>query len=145
MRADIKDLMENNLVCVLATVSGDSPHCSLMSYATDADCREIYMVSHKNTKKYQNLTNNPAVSLLIDSRETSLLQDKKRPLALTVTGIFQKDVPEGKKQAIRELLRERHPELYMLLDDRDAEIVVVKIKALQLLDGICNAYFESVP
>ncbi len=145
MRADIKELIENNLVCVLATVSGASPHCSLMSYAADADCQEIYMVSQKNTKKYQNLTKNPAVSLLIDSRETSHLRGKKRSLALTVTGIFQKDTPEEKKQVIRELLREKHPDLRALLDDPDAEIVVVKIKALQLLDGISNAYFEAVP
>ena len=145
MRADIKELIENNLVCVLATVSGASPHCSLMSYVADTDCQEIYMVSHKNTKKYQNLTNNPAVSLLIDSREISLSPGKKRSLALTVTGIFQQDAPAEKKRAVRELLRGKHPDLGALLDDSGAEIIVLKINALQLLDGISNAYFENVP
>ena len=70
MRKDIQELLQANRTCVLATVSEGEPHCSLMSYATDDDCREIYMATHRDTKKYKNLTANPSVSLLIDTRES---------------------------------------------------------------------------
>ena len=51
----MKDIVRRNDLCVLATVSGGKPHCSLMSYLSDEKGLEIYMVSHKQTKKYANL------------------------------------------------------------------------------------------
>jgi nitroimidazol reductase NimA-like FMN-containing flavoprotein (pyridoxamine 5'-phosphate oxidase superfamily) len=61
VREDIRELMKAGRACVLATVSGKEPHCSLMSYATDDDCREIYMATRRDTKKYRNLAANPSV------------------------------------------------------------------------------------
>jgi len=69
MLEEMKALAKQKDICVLATVSDGNPHCSLMAYATDDDCREIYMITQKGTKKYKNLIKNPSVSLLIDTRE----------------------------------------------------------------------------
>lgn len=41
MCQDIRDLIQANKACVLATVSEGEPHCSLMSHATDEHGREI--------------------------------------------------------------------------------------------------------
>ncbi len=46
----------------------NEPHCSLMSYAVNEDCREIYMMTFRSTRKYENLLSNPVVSLLVDNR-----------------------------------------------------------------------------
>jgi nitroimidazol reductase NimA-like FMN-containing flavoprotein (pyridoxamine 5'-phosphate oxidase superfamily) len=139
MRDDIKYLILDNHVCVMATVSPSGPHCSLMSYVTGEDCREIYVATHKETKKYHNLLANPAVSLLIDSRAR---EGKIR--ALTITGTFQDSVEPQKKEDIRNALLKRHPDLHDFLTDPAVDIVVVKIKSLQLLDGITDAYFEEI-
>ena len=64
----MKRLVRNKDVCVLATVTKNVPHCSLMSYVADRDCREIYMMTKRGTKKYRNLSANRTVSLLIDTR-----------------------------------------------------------------------------
>ena len=50
MLAEMKALAREKNICVLATVGGRKPHCSLMAYVTDENCTEIYMVTHKNTK-----------------------------------------------------------------------------------------------
>jgi len=47
----MKALVREKDVCVMATVSGGKPHCSLMAYVTDDDCSEIYMVTHKHTSE----------------------------------------------------------------------------------------------
>jgi nitroimidazol reductase NimA-like FMN-containing flavoprotein (pyridoxamine 5'-phosphate oxidase superfamily) len=141
MRQDIEDLIRANDICVLATVSGRDPHCSLMSYVTDPDCREIYMVTQRSTKKYRNLKENPSVSLLIDSRTED---GKGRTKALTVTGSVQGAGDEDRAAAIRERLLARHPHLQAFIADRDAEILVVKIRSLQLLDGVTDAHYETV-
>jgi general stress protein 26 len=69
MLEKMRAIVRGNDLCVLATVSEGRPHCSLMSYISDEEGREIYMISHKQTKKYLNLMENPAISLLIDTRE----------------------------------------------------------------------------
>lgn len=141
MREDIKKLITAGSVCVLATVSDGHPHCSLMSYAPADDCREIYMVTKKGTKKYANLRQNPSVSLLIDSRTD---KGKGQTKALTVTGIFQDCVSAEQQRQIRQRLLTRHPDLKAFFDDDDAEIIMVKVTTLQLLDGLKDAHFEEI-
>ena len=141
MRKNIKNLIQENRVCVIATVSGGQPHCSLMSYVADEDCSEIYMATHKDTKKYRNMAANPSVSLLIDSREAG---GESQTKALTITGTFQGVIDEHRKTVIQDALIQRHPDLKEFFVDPASEIIVIRVKALQLLDGIKDAYYETV-
>jgi len=144
MHHKIKDLLKGKDTCVLATVSGSAPHCSLMAYVTDDECREIYMVSHKQTKKFQNLMKNPAISLLIDTREEDAGSRRSNAKALTVNGMFQKIEEGTKKDFVRARLLERHPHFKEFAHHSDAEIFSVKVESFLLLEGPVNAYFERV-
>ena len=95
MLAEMKALAIEKNICVLATVGGRKPHCSLMAYVTDENCTEIYMVTHKNTNKYKNLMENPSVSLLIDTREIS-----PRTKALSIVSTFLFSIFAVKKRSI---------------------------------------------
>ncbi len=88
MLEKMKHFVRKKNICVLATVSDHKPYCSLMAYITDATCEEIYMVTHKNTTKFNNLQNNPLVSLLIDSRETQ----PRFNIVLVVSDALRQDV-----------------------------------------------------
>ena len=144
MLEKMKEIVRENDLCVLATVSGGKPHCSLMSYVSDEESNEIYMVSYKQTKKYTNLLKNPIVSLLIDTRKGK--KGKKRALikALTVSGEFQTITDSGRKDLIRAHFLKRHPHVVDFLNDSGAEIFSIKIKSFQLLDGVKNAFFETI-
>lgn len=144
MRKDIQDLIQANNICVLATVWEGEPHCSLMSYAADAECREIYMVTHRETKKYRNLAANPSVSLLIDSRQEAGGGSAVRTKALTISGKVQQKVHPEKMEAVQKRLFEKHAALKAIFNDPGTEIIVVRINAVQLLDGITDAYFEKI-
>ncbi|KUG22135.1 pyridoxamine 5'-phosphate oxidase-related [hydrocarbon metagenome] len=141
MRSDIQKMISENKVCVMATVADGAPHCSLMSYATDYDCCEIYVATLKDTKKYRNLTANPSVSLLIDTRDAD---PKGKTRALTVTGIVQTINNDKKIAEIRKALLKRHPDLNDFFNNPDAQIVVIKATALQLLDNVTDSYFEHL-
>jgi nitroimidazol reductase NimA-like FMN-containing flavoprotein (pyridoxamine 5'-phosphate oxidase superfamily) len=144
MLEKMKALAKEQDICVLATVSGGNPHCSLMAYTTDDDCREIYMVTHKETKKYRNLIENPSVSLLIDTREEHAGSRRPQAKALTVTGLFQRIDEESKKALARDRLLERHPHLAGFLDQTDAELLCIKVTSFLLLNGLTEAHFEAV-
>jgi len=144
MRKDIQELIQANKMCVMATVSEGQPHCSLMTYVTDDNCREIYMATRRETKKYRNLIANPSVSLLVDSRQDTRVGPSAQTRALTISGTFQRNIDEKKVASVRTRLLEKHSELKKIFNNPDTEIIVVKIQAVQLLDGIADAYFEKV-
>jgi len=144
MLEKMKDIVKGNDLCVLATVSEGKPHCSLMSYISDEKGQEIYLISHKQTKKYVNLLKNPKVSLLIDTREEKKGQRRIDIKALTVSGEFQTIKDFGKKEFIRTKFLKRHPHLADFLNDPGAEIFSIRIKSFQLLDGVKDAFFEAI-
>jgi len=141
MRDDIQKMIAENKVCVMATVADGVPHCSLMSYATADDGREIYMATLKDTRKYRNLMVNPTVSLLIDTRDAS---QRGKTRALTVSGIFQAVDNDKKFKAIRDTLIKTHPDLKDFFSHPDARMIVIRATALQLLDNVTDSYFEEV-
>lgn len=141
MLAQMKSLAREKNMCVLATDAGGKPYCSLMAYVTDEACREIYMVTHKQTKKYQNLVKNPAVSLLIDSRENA---PRRRVSALTVEGSFHHIKEKAKNARVKEMLLKAHPHLSDFLSHEDAVILCIKIGSFLLLNGIDEAHYQQV-
>ena len=141
MLEQIRKLAREKSICVLATIAGAKPYCSLMAYAADDACKEIYMVTHRKTQKYQNLLKNPEVSLLIDTREET---PRTRAQALTVEGRFQKIKDEAKKRAVRQKLLKTHPHLKAFIDHQDAELICIKINAFLLLNGLTDAHYEKL-
>ena len=141
MLAEMKALAREKNTCVLATVGGQSPHCSLMAYVTDENCTEMYMVTHKNTNKYKNLIENPSVSLLIDTREIS---PRTKAKALTVAGVCTVIEKEEKRKKVHTRLLEVHPQLAEFINHAEAEILCVRIQSFLLLDGLQEAHYQSV-
>jgi nitroimidazol reductase NimA-like FMN-containing flavoprotein (pyridoxamine 5'-phosphate oxidase superfamily) len=141
MLAEMKALAREKNICVLATVGGQKPHCSLMAYATDENCTEIYMVTHKNTNKYKNLMENPSVSLLIDTREIS---PRTKAKALTVEGVCTAIKREEKRKKVHARILEVHPNLSEFINHPETEILCVRIQSFLLLDGLQEAHYQSV-
>ena len=141
MLEQIKTLAREKNMCVLATIAGAKPYCSLMAYAADDACKEIYMVTHRKTQKYQNLLENPAVSLLIDTREKT---PRTSAQALTVEGEFERIEDESKKVKVRQILLENHPHLKAFIDHQDAELICIKINAFLLLNGLTDVHYEQL-
>lgn len=143
MLEKMKALAREKDICVLATVSGGKPYCSLMAYVTDEDCREIFMVTLKSTTKYANLTQNPSVSLLIDTREEDFGPNRPKAKALTISGTFQ-PLEEARKNSVRSRLLAKHPHLGEFAEHPDAEVFSIKVDSFLLLEGVKDAYFEMV-
>jgi nitroimidazol reductase NimA-like FMN-containing flavoprotein (pyridoxamine 5'-phosphate oxidase superfamily) len=141
MLETMKDLMTSKDTCVMATVCGNEPHCSLMSYAISEDCKEIYLMTSRKTRKYNNLLANPAVSLLFDTRDADSQADRSQTKALTAAGHIEWINDDATRLRIKEMLLARHPHLQIFADDPDTEFFVVKVKSLQLLEGVSEASF----
>lgn len=135
----MKGLIREKDICVLATVSENAvPHCSLMAYVSDDACREIYMATRKSTMKYKNLLNNPAVSLLIDSRDVT---PRENAQALTISGIFEPIDDAAKRDRVEAGLLKRHPHLNDFIGNPDTALIGIRVKSLLLLCGLTESHF----
>ena len=142
MLEEMKALAREKNSCVLATIVDSKPYCSLMAYVTNTACTEIYMVTHRQTQKFQNLVANPAVSLLIDTRDSTPRSAAK---AMTVEGIFKKITDPAKEQKVRRKLLSAHSHLGEFMSHAEAEVFQIKIKSFLLLNGLTEASFEVLP
>lgn len=141
----MKRLIREQDSCVLATVGPDNrPHCSLMSYVADNDCRTMYMLTSEATRKYRNLTANPQVSLLLDNRGFAPASSAEATLALTISGRCR-PLSEGPEKAERtRLLLAHHPHLAPVAAQPDVQLVAVSVEELQLLRGAIQAYHAKM-
>ncbi|MFO7859785.1 MAG: pyridoxamine 5'-phosphate oxidase family protein [Desulfosalsimonas sp.] len=138
MREDIQSLLRAGRHCVMATAADNKPYCSLMAYVVNDDYTRIFMGTRRNTRKYQNLAENPLVSLLMDSR------DQHQPQALTIEGVIEEIDQKPEKDQIREALVSRHPELKSLLDSPDAAIISVRVKSVVFLNGLTDVFRQQI-
>ncbi len=81
----LRALLEGQRLAVVATQMEQGPYASLVAFAASDDLRTLTFVTSRATTKYRNLTENPAVSALIDSR-THSVEDFSTGSAVTAVG-----------------------------------------------------------
>lgn len=138
---EIEKILLNGSTCVLATMGRGAPHTSLMAYAVAPDCRTLYLVSPRQTRKYRNMLENPIVSILIDTRCDDPLESVR---ALTVGGTTAVATDGRARKTARELFVDKHPNMIEFIDDPDSVFVAVSIHSFQLLSGVRKAVFVKL-
>lgn len=132
----IEHLIQNNVLCVLATTGAEGPHASLMAYDHATDCRTLFMFTPKPTRKYGNLICSPDVSILIDTRSEEPRQNVR---ALTVNGTAREMVAAAEISAVRLRFIERHPHLATVVNGEDIAWFRISVHSFQFLSGIREA------
>ena len=140
----IRMLIRKQGSCVLGTTSKNQPHCSLMAYAANDSCDEIYLMTLNEGRKYQNLCENPAVSLLIDTRQGSLRFDPAEAMALTISGRFERVKKDPERERIRKMLSFEHPGLKGFFENPKGEPVKIIIESYLFLEGPIKSHYGDV-
>ncbi len=133
----IKELIRQNDLCVLATIGPQGPHTSLMAYTSSSDATRMFLVTPKNTLKYENMVRDPRVSLMIDSRNRGARQEIR---ALTVSGHAERVSDTKTIKDLHDAFAVRHPHLKRLLEEPDVAWISVQVDSFQLLDGVHDAH-----
>jgi len=123
----IDDMVTNEDVCVLATLEGNTPHTSLMTYFADHAAMKFYFLTRSTSRKYKNIKKNPHVSLLIDRRSDDL--------ALSIAGHH---LPVRKKQTVEAIIRLyllKHPEMEAFANHPDTELIRIQGTSAELAEG----------
>lgn len=85
IRAELKDLLASQPLAVLATQDRGQPYTSLVAFAVGEDWTRLFFATTRTSRKYANLSHNPAVALLVDNR-SNRVADFRDAVAVTAVG-----------------------------------------------------------
>lgn len=104
----LQNFLHSQRVLVMATTSGNSPYCNLMSFACTKE-GSIIIITPRDTSKYENLMQNNHVSLLITD---SCIDNPsiENTAAVTINGTA-KEIEAGKREELEDTFIAKHPEL----------------------------------
>ena len=140
----MRDLLDRESLAVLATCADNIPHCSLMAYIVEHQehgAVALYLVTHRETKKFTNLQANSRVSLLIDARLRDGLAKREELHALTLEGVAETVDDISARSAILARFCQRHPHLRGFANSDAAVVIVVRVVTFQLQEGATKATY----
>lgn len=127
----LRTLLTTQRLAVVATEMQGSPYTSLVAFVASEDLRRIVFFTTRATQKYRNLSTNPAVSVLIDSR-TDTVEDFATGSAVTVIGNAAK-IPRNAAGPIIERFLQKHPHLETFVKSPSTAVCSVEVNTYYLV------------
>ena len=130
VRETLINLLNQQKVGVLATLSCDKPYTSIVGFAISEDLKAIYFGTPLATLKYKNILENSNTCLLIDNRQ-NLGTDFSEAAAVTCIG--KASIASNNDCLGKELLIKKHPELKTFFSSPTCRIVKISISKYSLV------------
>jgi len=105
----LRELFARQRLGVLATHGPESPYASLVAVRASEDLRHLYFSTTRATRKFQFLSAEPRVAMLVDSRSDDDL-DLHGAVAATAVGTVRELEGDERAEQLAAFLR-RHPHL----------------------------------
>ena len=126
IKKQIRELLINQKLGVLSTHHSGQPYASLIAFAGKEDLKEIYFVTPKTTRKFENLSVDSRVAILINS-SLNMDSDFHEAVAVTALGSGREIDGHAKDEALRAYLS-KHPYLEAFATSPTCAVVGVTIK-----------------
>ena len=138
----IGNIFKTSRFAVLATEGDGQPHASLIAVTPMEGYRKLIFATYRNTRKYQNLTHNGKVAVLVESIDIkrSGLQES---FVLTAFGHVEVIEAEENK-VVFEAHLERHPELLSFMQSEDCSLIRIKVDTYQVVRGIDDVEWWTI-
>jgi len=142
IRDYIEQALYSNQLAVLATVSDDQPHASLIAITPFNGLRQLVFATYRNTRKFRNLAANSKVAVLIEGKnqDKSGIQDGFVITAYGAAKELSMETDDDELQA--HLLK--YPELLSFTHEPDCTLLVVNVENYQVVQGIDNVVWCTV-
>lgn len=127
----LRALLAEQRLAVLATSESGRPYTSLVAFAATGDMHNILLATERATRKYVNLSAEPRVALLIDSRTH---QDSDLEQAVAATALGWAETLEGDERAmLQETFLARHPSLDRFVRSPSCALIRVRVEVYYLV------------
>jgi nitroimidazol reductase NimA-like FMN-containing flavoprotein (pyridoxamine 5'-phosphate oxidase superfamily) len=124
--AIIRELLESQRLAVLSTQGKEQPYSNLVAFGVTPDLQYLIFATTRATRKYENLSKHPPVSILIDNR-TNETADFAEAAAVTVLGRASEVQGDERSQLLKTYLN-RHPYLESFATSPNCALFAVKVE-----------------
>ena len=126
MRRDLEELLANQPLAVLSTQNEGQPYASLVAFAASEDLKALFFATTRATRKYANLSSDPRVAMLVDSRSNEV-SDFRWAMAVTATGRAEEVEGQEKDIALRTYLA-KHPHLDDFVSSPTCALLIIRVE-----------------
>jgi len=131
IRSEIKKLFNTQRLGVLSTYGSNQPYSSLVAFAAPEDLKKLIFATARSTRKYDNLTRNALVSLLVDNRSNQD-SDFSDAIAVTVTG-EAREVEKHERETLLKIYLDKHPYLRDFVMSPTCALVQITVQRFYLV------------
>jgi hypothetical protein len=125
LRQTLKDVFAAQRFCVLATQGEGQPYGSLVAFAETGDLKQLVFATHRDSRKFSNLTSDPRVALVIDSRSNNDL-DFSNAVAITALGPAH-EAAGGERERLAGVYLAKHPSLVGFVGSPEVAVCSVEV------------------
>ena len=133
LRKKLNNLLKEQRFAVIATQGKNEPYTNLVTFLASDNLKKIYFPTSKNSTKYENLSANSRISILIDNRGNKP-EDIENAMAVTAVG---KTVMKTDNLILKDFL-EKHPYLEGFLKSKDCTMIEINIEKYIIVDSFQN-------
>ena len=137
LKARLSSLFSEQFFAVLATRTGEAIHTTLVAFAATDDLKTLFLCTPRATRKYANLKQNPAVSLLVHN-SSNMATDIRQAIAVTVSGTAE-EVPAEHLEAARAVYLAKQPHMSGFATSPNTAIIEVTVGRYDVV-----AHFQDV-
>ena len=142
VEAYVQEALQSCTFAVLATEREGQPHASLVAITPSVDFKALIFATYRSTRKYNNLTNNGKVAVLIESRLNN--NPKQEDITVLTAYGYAKELINDEFEMAFESHLYKHPEQRTFLLSKDCALFRVKVTAYQVVLGIDNVNWWEI-
>lgn len=132
----LRELFARQRLGVLATHGPEHPYASLVAVAVSDDLRRLYFSTTRATRKFEFLTSDPKVAMLVDSRSEADV-DLHRAVAATAVGTARELEGEERTEQLALFLR-RHPHMKSFASSPSTALVELAVETYYIVRRFQN-------
>ncbi len=139
---ELKNLIENicsgQLFAVLATSHENQPYTNLVAFAIAEDLKTLVFVTPRDTRKFNYLTKNSRVSLMINN-STNNRTDTSESTGITITGKAHESSDKERDRLLK-LFVSKHPPMTDFATSINSAVVCVDISRYDVVERFQNVF-----
>jgi nitroimidazol reductase NimA-like FMN-containing flavoprotein (pyridoxamine 5'-phosphate oxidase superfamily) len=132
----LQQLLRDQRYAALATWNGRHPYANLVAFVAGADLHALTFATLRATRKFNNLTTDAAVALMVDNRSNQAA-DLRLAMAATAVGTAV-EVRGTERAAYERSLLAKHPDLSTFVRSGGAALVRVDVSVYYVVTRFQN-------
>jgi general stress protein 26 len=135
LRKRVNELFNDQRLAVLSSNMKDQSYPNLVAFVHTEDLKNLFFATLRSSIKYENIKNNPKISMLIDNRGNSP-SDISEAIAVSVFGNASEIDRED--ELSMDIYLRKHPYLKDFIEMPDCALLKIQVEKFKVISNFQN-------